>query len=1029
MDPATLAIEARWLRRLVGQLALPEADADDVAQTTWLRALSAPRAGIRNVRGWLAAIAGNVRRDVITRRPKQVRWEQAAARSEVEPVGADAVARAELHRQVVEAVLALAEPYRTTVLWRFFEDLSTTEIARRHGVAEETVRTRLHRALKRLRETLDGRYGHRSTWLVVAASGAGEVTRAAVATGGVLMSAKPMLGVASIVFLAVGWLVFREPLASGGARVGRPAAIAERPLADAAPRPHATPARAADSHVTTPAPLVVSSFRPDVKRTITVTGRIVDARTLVPVRDAHVQLEFEDASVRVPDGVTTDDGRFTMAFTGESTLVAHVVTHADYAPAVADARAAFDAAAARPGAIRCDLGTISLMRGTAVRGRVLHSKDDTPVAGARLAVANADLIAQPFRWCGLRPCGDSDGDGWFTLTERIAPFASGMPTLFAITPEGAGWAKLAVVDGLETLDGIVVHVAESAVVHVPVVDTDGNPIAGATVTAVPRFNPLGKPDDGGPDPSVGLFARDERFVARTDARGIATLRGLAITAGDSASTSPFGTERTYDFIASAPGHTRITMRAWPSPGETTLASIALSATVPWEIAGSVRGGDGAGIGGAQVRLVGSDSAPTTTDADGRFRLGGLDTSVSRAQVDVSATGFGSRLCVVWRPAEGGVANLDVVLHRRRPIEGRVVDEAGGPMRGVRVAIAAEPATRGAEADSTATTTDDAGHFVFSDATVARWTLTVHAPEGFQPMRPRRIGEGEREVLVRLFAHRRGRARVTIDVVDEATNAAGLPTTASLVEDCPRFRGDAPSTLECRRSVGQVSAECVPVGNWQARVEFQDGRSAAMAFAVGESDDHVRLRMIVGANARIRGRLDWSAVAEGLRRPTSLTVDPPYAATDGGGAHGLVSIGAGTSDSFVLADVTPGDVVSLRLADPEFCGSAQVSAKAAETADVVIPVHPATLLVFDSPKRDVGVTISLRDSRGIWRKAASELAGADGGLYLRVPPGKTHWRAEIFDLFIPADRRRPIATQVGDVELSAGDERRISLDVE
>ena len=71
----------------------------------------------------------------------------------------DVVARAEEHRRVVEAVLTLEEPYRSTILHRYFDDLGPTAIADRTGTPVDTVRTRLHRALGQLRGRLEAEHG------------------------------------------------------------------------------------------------------------------------------------------------------------------------------------------------------------------------------------------------------------------------------------------------------------------------------------------------------------------------------------------------------------------------------------------------------------------------------------------------------------------------------------------------------------------------------------------------------------------------------------------------------------------------------------------------------------------------------------------------------------------------------------------------------------------------------------------------------------------------------------------------------
>ena len=75
--------------------------------------------------------------------------------------------RDELRRLVGEAVLDLAEPYRSTVVLRFFEELSLAEIAGRSGVPLGTVKTRLRRALERLRRRLGALDGKERGWAVL----------------------------------------------------------------------------------------------------------------------------------------------------------------------------------------------------------------------------------------------------------------------------------------------------------------------------------------------------------------------------------------------------------------------------------------------------------------------------------------------------------------------------------------------------------------------------------------------------------------------------------------------------------------------------------------------------------------------------------------------------------------------------------------------------------------------------------------------------------------------------------------------
>jgi RNA polymerase sigma-70 factor (ECF subfamily) len=50
--------------------------------------------------------------------------------------------------------------YRTAVYLRYFLDLSEAEMAEILGVAQGTVKSRLHRAFNQLREIIEGEYAH-----------------------------------------------------------------------------------------------------------------------------------------------------------------------------------------------------------------------------------------------------------------------------------------------------------------------------------------------------------------------------------------------------------------------------------------------------------------------------------------------------------------------------------------------------------------------------------------------------------------------------------------------------------------------------------------------------------------------------------------------------------------------------------------------------------------------------------------------------------------------------------------------------
>jgi hypothetical protein len=78
------------------------------------------------------------------------------ARHERTPPTDELAAQAELRQQLVQAVLDLHEPYRSTILLSFMEELSPSVIAARTGTCPATVRSRLKRALDQLRRRCSG---------------------------------------------------------------------------------------------------------------------------------------------------------------------------------------------------------------------------------------------------------------------------------------------------------------------------------------------------------------------------------------------------------------------------------------------------------------------------------------------------------------------------------------------------------------------------------------------------------------------------------------------------------------------------------------------------------------------------------------------------------------------------------------------------------------------------------------------------------------------------------------------------------
>ena len=161
----TLLTHREWVRRLARSLVLDGPSADDVEQQAWIAALRSPPLHQATARAWLGRVVRNLALDTGRARRRREAHEQSAARPEATRSTADVVAAAEAHSRLVAAVNGLAEPYRTTVLLRWFEDLPPSAVAERMVVPAETVRTRLRRAHRMLRDELGSGTGGATAWI------------------------------------------------------------------------------------------------------------------------------------------------------------------------------------------------------------------------------------------------------------------------------------------------------------------------------------------------------------------------------------------------------------------------------------------------------------------------------------------------------------------------------------------------------------------------------------------------------------------------------------------------------------------------------------------------------------------------------------------------------------------------------------------------------------------------------------------------------------------------------------------------
>lgn len=218
---------AFWMRRLAQGLIRNSVQADDITQQAFAVALEKPPQRTDKLRGWLRTVIKHLvfrnRREEARRKRREYR----AARPEaVSAAPARTIEQLELHRLITDLVFGLPDPYRSTVFLRYYEDLAPRDIAELEGVAEATVRSRLQRAMEKLRAALDQKHADgRTAWMSAliplafpqglragvlaqlsgqAAGGGGSISLTAATTGGVLMADKSLLALVMVVMLLIG---------------------------------------------------------------------------------------------------------------------------------------------------------------------------------------------------------------------------------------------------------------------------------------------------------------------------------------------------------------------------------------------------------------------------------------------------------------------------------------------------------------------------------------------------------------------------------------------------------------------------------------------------------------------------------------------------------------------------------------------------------------------------------------------------------------------------------------------------------
>jgi RNA polymerase sigma-70 factor (ECF subfamily) len=294
-------------------LTADEATAWDLSQDTLVaREMHAPGAS----RAWLATTLRNLSVSRHRERQRRVRRETLAARPEALPATDSIVERIELRERVLAAVRELEDIYREVVVLRYFEDLTPVEIARRSGCPVRTVHTRLHRALERLRETLDRRFVDRNRW--TAALLAIPSTKSVPVAVWITMLTKTKVIALAAIAAVLGWISLWSsddtvPLSDSPAIAAstavEPEVTTQDPIGDRVPTPIPSELGEADLHEAWSTTL----DRPGQTPTIPLGGMVVDLLARPVPRIEVYYDDFPGVSRSKSKPIFADeDGRFDL---------------------------------------------------------------------------------------------------------------------------------------------------------------------------------------------------------------------------------------------------------------------------------------------------------------------------------------------------------------------------------------------------------------------------------------------------------------------------------------------------------------------------------------------------------------------------------------------------------------------------------------------------------------------------------------------------------------------------------------------
>lgn len=139
IEHEALLAQVNWVKTLACHLVQDENEADDLAQDTFVAALTSPPRSRDFLRAWLATVVRNRAVSRFRSEKRRFRRERDIRRTRIEESPISLLEKAEVHKKLVDALLSLDEPYRSILVLRYFGELTHDQIASKQGLPRGTV--------------------------------------------------------------------------------------------------------------------------------------------------------------------------------------------------------------------------------------------------------------------------------------------------------------------------------------------------------------------------------------------------------------------------------------------------------------------------------------------------------------------------------------------------------------------------------------------------------------------------------------------------------------------------------------------------------------------------------------------------------------------------------------------------------------------------------------------------------------------------------------------------------------------------